>query len=233
MFQESDRKFQEDREQMKESSAKFDREMEKLRESQMETDRIIKETAESQKETDRIIKETAESQKETDRQMKETDRRMKKTDRQMKKTYKKIGELGNRFGELVEHLVLPNIEKKFNQLGFTFSRSSPNVKIKNLENPKESFEIDVFLENGDVAIAVEVKAKPNEDDVKGHILRMKKLRRYADKTKDKRRFQGAIAGAVMDDTIRAHILKKKFYLIEQTGDTVIINVPEGFKAREW
>ena len=86
---------------------------------------------------------------------------------------------------------------------------------------------------GDVAIAVEVKAKPNQDDVDDHVIRMEKLRCYADKRQDKRRYQGAIAGAVLSDSIRAYILKKGFYLIEQTGDTVTINVPDGFKARDW
>ena len=170
-------------------------------------------------ETDRLVKENVEAMKEVREQMKETD--------------KIIGKLGNRFGELVEHLVLPNIENKFNQLGFAFSRTQPNVRVRNLEDPEESFEIDVFLENGDIAIAVEVKAKPNDEDVKEHIDRMEKLRRYADKRQDKRKFQGAVAGAVMSDSIRKYILKNGFYLIEQTGDTVIINVPKGFKAREW
>ena len=175
------------------------------------------------KETDRIVKENAEAMKES---RAEFDRRMEETD-------KKIGKLGNRFGELVEHLVSPNMEEKFKELGFIFTRSSPNVRIRNLEDPNESFEIDVFLENGDVAVAVEVKSKPNDDDVKEHIDRMKKLRRYADKRDDRRKFHGAVAGAVMSDSVRKYILKNGFYLIEQTGDTVKINIPEGFKARDW
>ena len=130
-------------------------------------------------------------------------------------------------------MVLPNINEKFNKLGFAFTRSSPNVKIINLENPEESFEVDVFLENGEVAIAIEVKSKPNQDDVDEHILQMEKLRRYADKRQDKRRLQGAVAGAVLSDSVRAYILKKGFYLIEQAGDTVMITVPKGFKAKDW
>ena len=163
----------------------------------------------------------------------ETDRKMQETDRKMQETDKKIGKLGNRFGELVEHLVSPNMEEKFNELGFSFTSTSTNVRIRNLEDPNESFEIDVFLENGDVAMAVEVKSKPDADDVKEHIDRMEKLRRYADKRDDQRKYHGAVAGAVMSDSIRKYILKNGFYLIEQTGDTVKINIPEGFKAKEW
>ena len=198
---------------------------------------ILQETARRQEETFRGIEELKESQKETDRQMKETDRiikeSQKETDRKMEKTARQIGKLGNRFGEMVEQLVAPNIEGKFNELGFMFTRTSTNVKIIDYETSKTSAEIDIFLENGDVAIAVEVKAKPNQDDVDEHVIRMEKLRRYADNRQDKRRYQGAVAGAVFSDSVRAYTLKKGFYIIEQTGDTVQINIPEGFKARDW
>ena len=179
----------------------------------------LKETREAIKETDKIVKENAEI--------------MKKTSLEVDKVTRQMGRLGNSFGELVEHLVLPNIEEKFNALGFAFTKSGPNVRVRNREDPNESFEIDVFLENGDFAIAVEVKSKPNDDDVKEHIDRMEKLRRYADKKDDRRKFHGAVAGAVMSDSIRKYVLKNGFYLIEQTGDTVKINVPEGFVPKEW
>ena len=148
-------------------------------------------------------------------------------------TDRKISKLSGRFGEMVEHLVVPNIENKFNELGFTFTRTSTNVKILKDETSDASAEIDIFLENGDVAIAVEVKAKPNQDDVDDHVIRMEKLRCYADKRQDNRRYHGAVAGAVFSESIRAYILKKGFYLIEQTGDTVQITVPDGFVPREW
>jgi hypothetical protein len=45
-----------------------------------------------------------------------------KTDEQMKKTDKRIGELGNRFGEMVEYMVIPNLFTKFEELGFTFTK---------------------------------------------------------------------------------------------------------------
>jgi len=62
---------------------------------------------------------------------------------------------------------------------------------------------------------------------------MEILRKKADSKSDKRKYQGAIAGAIMSDTVRDYAHKAGFYVIEQTGDTVAINIPEGFKAREW
>ena len=101
------------------------------------------------------------------------------------------------------------------------------------ESGKPVTEIDILLENGDIVIAVEVKAKPRVSDINEHIKRIEKLRERADRRKDDRKFCGAVAGAIMSDTIRNHILKNGFYLIEQTGDTVKINIPENFKARVW
>ena len=46
------------------------------------------------------LREIREIQKETAIRMEETDRRMKETD-------KKISKLGNRFGDLIEHLIVP------------------------------------------------------------------------------------------------------------------------------
>jgi hypothetical protein len=156
---------------------------------------------------------------------------MQETARQMKETDRKIGKLGNRFGELAEHLVSPGIKDKFNALGFHFDDVSLN---RNIEGPDgEAAEIDVFLENAEFSIVVEVKSKPTEDDVQDHIKRMEIVRRHKDRHHDSRKLQGAIAGAIMSPAVRNFTLKKGFYVIEQSGDTVMINVPDGFKPREW
>ena len=56
-----------------------------------------------------------------------TDRQMKETDRRMKELQEEMGSLSNRFGEMVEHLVAPNVVGKFNELGFAFRRYAPEV----------------------------------------------------------------------------------------------------------
>ncbi|MDR1352294.1 MAG: hypothetical protein LBK05_03335, partial [Treponema sp.] len=81
--------------------------------------------------------------------------------------------------------------------------------------------------------AVEVKTKPTVEDVKDHIGRMEKLRRYADGHGDSRRLMGAVAGAIFPDGVKSFALKSGFYVIEQAGDTAKIDVPDGFIPREW
>ena len=162
----------------------------------------------------------------------ETREHMEETDRQMKETNRKIGELGNRFGELAEHLVAPSIKEKFNALHFTFDTVSQNVQISDASKRCVA-EIDLMLENGDTVMVVEVKAKPQQKDVDEHVQRLEVLRRRADARHDIRKFQGAIAGAIMNESVRDYAHKTGFYVIEQTGDTVKINIPKDFTPREW
>ena len=162
----------------------------------------------------------------------ETRRMIQETNEQIKKTDKKVGELSNRFGELAEHLVAPSIREKFKALGFSFGEVSRDKEIVDADDNSIA-EIDILLENGDTVMVVEVKAKPKQKEVDAHVKRMDVLRRRADARNDKRDFMGAIAGAIMSKEVRAHIIKTGFYAIEQTGDTVKINIPEGFKPRRW
>jgi hypothetical protein len=187
-------------------------------EQMKETDRILKET-------DRIVKENAEQMKETDRQMKETDRQMKETDRRMKETDKRVGAITNRFGEMVEYMVIPNLVVKFDKLGLTFTKATRTIRA-NLEHAILT-EVDAFLENGEKVMAVEIKTKPNIEDINDHVLRMEKLRVYADLHKDKRKYMGAMAGVVFNDSEKTYALKKGFYVIEPSGETFNITEPTG------
>ena len=188
-------------------------------------------------ETDRKMQETDRQMKETDRKMQETFRQMKeereKTDRIVKDLCRQMGGLHNRFGELVEHLVAPSILEKFNEAGFFFTKEYTDLKIREPSNPDVLVEIDIMLENGDVVVAVEVKAKPDYSDIEDLKTKMEVLRREADRYGDTRKYRGALAGAIMSQELCKQILKNGFYLIEQTGDTVRLTIPEGFTPREW
>ncbi|MDR2747074.1 MAG: hypothetical protein LBB77_06450, partial [Treponema sp.] len=85
---------------------------------------------------------------ETDKRIKETDRQMKEqrkeTDRLIRQNQKMMGELGKKFGTIIEHMFIPNLTEKFNALGFVFEKSSPNELIGSREHNIYT-EIDVFL----------------------------------------------------------------------------------------
>jgi hypothetical protein len=172
-------------------------------------------------ETDRILEKTAKRQEETDRQMKKSAARLDK----------QLGKLGNRMGEVVEHMVAPNLRKKFRELGYDFPQANTNSDVSDSTN-KIYLEIDVKLENGDKVMLVEVKTKPTAKDVKDHIKRLEKMRKYADLHGDKRTFLGAVAGAVMTDNVKEYVLKQGFFAIEPSGETYNI-IPPDNKPKEW
>jgi hypothetical protein len=77
---------------------------------------------------------------------------------------------------------------------------------------------------------VEVKAKPAEKDVTDHISRLEFLRRHKDKLGDKREIRGALARAIMSESVRRAALGAGLYVIEQSGDTVRIEEPPQLRA---
>jgi hypothetical protein len=204
-----------------------------------ETELIVKETIQQMRETDRQVKETAQQMKETDRQvketaqqMKETDRQMKETGKQMKETDKRVGALTNRFGEMVEYMVRPNLVAKFQELGFSFTKAN-RTEITDWEHNIIT-EVDALLENGDTVMAVEIKNKPNSDDIDDHIERMEKLRRHANLHNDKRRYLGAMGGVVFSESDKIYALKQGLYVVEPSGETFNITEPKGaYHPREW
>jgi hypothetical protein len=207
-------------------------------EQMAETDRQMKEADKRMAEADRqtaeikkLIEDTARQMKETDRQMKETDRQVKETARQVKETDKQIGALGKRFGEMVEYMVVPNLIRKFGELGYVFTRVHQNTKIED-DRHNIYAEVDAFLENGDKVLIVETKTKPSIEDIRDHIGHMGKHRAYADLHNDNRKYLGAIAGVVVSKNVKDYALKNGLYVLEPSGDTFNITAPEG-SPREW
>jgi hypothetical protein len=200
-----------------------------LREQSKDTDQRLKDTDQRLRDADQRLRDMIRELRE---ESKDTDRRLKETSQLVKETSRSIGGLNNSFGELAEHLVAPNIKEKFNALGYHFKGIAENQRIEN-EQGQVIAEIDILLENSDYIVAVEVKSKPKNADIDNLVRRLEILRKYKDENNDKRKIRGAIAGAVFHDPVKSAILEAGFYVIEQTGDTVMINVPEGFKPKEW
>jgi hypothetical protein len=211
---------------IKEFMQKTDRQREENDRQGEKIDRWIKENIRWGEKIDRLMEET-------DRQIKETARRMEDTDRQMKETDKRVGKLTNRFGEMVEYMIVPNLVAKFRELDFEFEKTHRDTVITSKEHNIFT-EVDAFLENGDKVMIVEIKNKPAVDDINDHVTRMEKLRAYADLHNDKRAYLGAMAGVVFNESEKTYALKNGFYVIEPSGDTFTITKPEGkYHVREW
>jgi hypothetical protein len=162
-----------------------------------------------------------------------TNEEIKATTQQMKETDKRLGDFTNRFGEMVEYMVVPNLVARFQELGFTFTKASRDVKIADKERNIFT-EIDAFLENGDKVMIVEIKTKPATDDIDYHLERMRKLRKYADLHSDDRKYLGAVAGVIISESVKVYALKNGFFVVEPSGDTFTITEPNGeYHPREW
>jgi hypothetical protein len=171
---------------------------------------------------------------ETDRQIQETSREIKDLKRLVKKNSEMYGGLSNNFGAMAENMVGPDIAKRFNELGYHFDL----IAKKGTEIPgkdgKTKTQIDILLENGELVIAVEVKVKPALKDIEHHIKRLEIVRDRWSIIRGKRmRVLGAIAGAIYEDTVKDAVRDAGFFVIEQSGDTMKIEMPEGWKPVEY
>ena len=171
-----------------------------------------------------------------DRRVQERDaeyaRIAKKTNKEINK---KIGDLTGSIGRVIEHMVAgDNIIKKFQALDYEIDTYARNKKFGHSLPKEMRGEIDLFLEDGDVAILIEVKTTLETSDVRRHIRTLEKFRCVSDIKGDKRRFIGAVAGAVVKGDAEEIAHENGMYVIVQSGKAMeILPVPEGFKAREW
>jgi hypothetical protein len=161
---------------------------------------------------------------ETDKKFQETDKKFQENERLLRQNQKMMGDLGRKFGKVIEHMFIPNLREKFNDLGYEFGQAASNVFIENKAHNIYT-EIDVFLENGDCALAVEIKTQANMGDIREHVERMKKLRLHFDLRHDKRKLYGAVAAAVLPGNVHDYALKQGFYVIRQMGDNISIEKP--------
>ena len=203
--------------------------------SQKETDRAIKEftasNAASHREMVQAQKELAAEQMEAAQARKEAEQERKETERVLKETSRRLGDFTNSFGEIVEYMVAPNLQDRFFDLGMDFQEVSKDIKIRDKKNGIH-FQIDVYLQNCDTAMLVEVKADLAISDINTHMERLEKMRRYADSRGDKRMFLGAVAGVVVKDKVREYALSQGLYLAEPSGETFNITPPHD-KPKEW
>ncbi|MDR3170621.1 MAG: hypothetical protein LBU17_03215, partial [Treponema sp.] len=100
-------------------------------------------------------------------------------------------------------------------------------------NGRTLTEVDVWLENGDDVMAVEVKGKLLKKDVDDHLQRMAILQGHGKARGDKRKLLGAVAGGIVRKDARDYAIQSGFYVIEQSGDTLKIEMPQGFTPKAW
>jgi hypothetical protein len=220
-LQENDRQIKQRAEEWEKRHKESTEEWEKRhKESNEEWEKWRKE---SNEEWEKRHKKSAEDWEETKRRMDESAARL---DRQ-------LGKLGNRFGEMVEYMVMPNLVKKFREMGFGFTEAYPHSVIEDRENNIFT-EVDITLRNGEEVMIVEVKSKPTTEDITDHVQRLEKIQLHSRLHGHKQRFYAAVAGMVFNENEKTFALKNGFYVIEPSGETFTVTVPEGiYSVKHW
>ena len=182
------------------------------------------------------IEQMRESQRESQRETRELKTRMDESWQNINKTIdelsKNIGGLNNSFARFMETMFSTELWKKFNELGYSFTRQYSHAKFH--ENGQTVAEVDLVVENGEYVMLVEIKTTMSKDDVDDHLERIGKIRSYMDARRDDRKLLGAVAGGTIPEGMSTYAQKKGLFVIVQSGDSVAIaTAPKGFKAREW
>ena len=185
--------------------------------------------AESRRRMDEMTKETRSS---IDELTRETKCSMDELTRNVNELTKNVGGINNSLGRFTESLFSTGLDGLFNEFGYTFTKQGPHVKFK--IDGKVAAEADYFLEDGEYAMAVEVKTELRTRDVDDHIERIGVIRRYFDARGDKRVLVGAVAGGIVHENVLNYALRQGLYVVTQKGNSaVVVDLPPDFQTRKW
>jgi myosin heavy subunit len=249
------REISEKQEKTARSLNKTNRRLKEQAEWQKERETRAKEHAEWRKRMEKLAEEHAESMKEHDEQMKEHDEQMKKhnveieeirailketaesmkdTDRRMKENARQMGFVQNKLGEVVEHIVIPNINEKFKYFGYAFGTPQRNIKFYD-KNHSLIAEADILM-LGDAGFMIgEVKTTLKKEDVDNHVKRLETIRNNAawPPIDGGHKLLGFMAGAIADEDVKEYARQNGLFVAVQSGDTIKLDVPDGFVPKAW
>jgi len=182
-------------------------------------------------EADKRAKEADISMADLKKTVKKTSEGIAKLEKSVKELTANMGGVNNALGMWAEALFRSQLWEKFAVLGYEFTKGGPS-EFK--ANGEVIAEVDVFLENGDIVMAVEVKSQVKEEHIIEHLERIEKLREYLEARNDRRKIHGAIAGMVFSDDMRRKTMKAGLFAIVPSGDTsMIVKTPKGWAPKEW
>jgi len=144
-----------------------------------------------------------------------------------------VGYFGNSIGNIVELVLIPGIKKKINDFGHSFNSLSPRKQFYHA-NGKTYAEVDLFLENGEEVMVVEVKTQLSVKEVERQLKRLELLRKNEAGSLKGKIIYSAVAGLQIEEDAREMALGLGMYVVEMVEDTKSVNVikPSG-KLGTW
>ena len=135
-----------------------------------------------------------------------------------KKLQQDLGRLGHSYGDQVEAMFV-NLGAKFNDKGYSFPKEAKVTTFRD-KNRRVVAEVDRLLENGNVILAVEVKAKLKKDDIDDHMERLGKISKHIASLGDGRKVLGAVAGGIVPQNLLDYAQKKGLFVLVQNGEAI-------------
>jgi hypothetical protein len=178
------------------------------------------------------------------RLLKERERRQEKSAwgrkvkaREERRTQKFLDELNYDLSSITRKEIEPSLWGKFKKIGIDFHTSQMEWCVQDDKHNIFAYS-DICYECKDFKLAVTVKAKPTAEDISEYVEYMGMFRAYADlrgyEQYKRYTYRGAVVGIEFDKDVKALALKEGFYAIEDTGDKLVITVPEGeYSVKEW
>ena len=154
-------------------------------------------------------------------------------EKQHQRLQRDLGKLGNSYGEQVEAMFV-NLGSKFNRFGYSFPKEAKGMIHYLDKNGKVLAEVDHLLENGDVVLPIEVKAKLKQDHVDDHIERLRLISKYNADHNDNRKVIGAVGGGIIPENVLKYAQRRGLFVLVQNGDSIeVAGLPSNFKPHEW
>ncbi len=205
---------------------------------------LFRESEQERKEYQRTSQQTFEQYRQTaEREMAELRKQSDRTDQQIEKTSqeiarlatqvshtnKQVGGLTSRWGEFVENLIKPAAARLFQEKGIDVHLTALRVTGQDQQG---SIEIDILVENTTEVVAIEVKSHLEMRDVKRFLQTLERFKKAFPKHKNDKLY-GAVAGIKIDERVNEYAIQEGLFLIQPTGDSVIIANSHDFKPKAW
>jgi len=225
--------FADIKEMFEASKQDFERKMALIEEdSRKRAEEDRKRAEEDRKRAEDFERKMALIAEESRKRSEEMDKGLEKLKEQIKNVGEQIGYIGRTIGEIVELILIPGICEKMNLYGHNFTIISPNKRFK--KNKRYLAEIDLFLENCEEIMAVEIKSHLTADWVNRHLQRLSLLRENESVTGLRGKvLYAAVAGITIDEDARVLALNSGVYVVDMIEDEDRIEVSAPKECGKW
>jgi hypothetical protein len=151
--------------------------------------------------------------------------------RRMKRAYDASYDFGRRIDEALDFLTLPGNIEKIKMPGLPNTRCCQHLILD-----KEGgilAEVDGLLGHDSYFLGIKMCTWLFIEEIDQHIKQLKTFSRVYAEDKVVCGFRGCVSGAIISEPAKKYAQEMGLYVLEAVGDTLKLDVPEGFTARIW